>query len=393
MIEVFMLHVVDVCLPPLPSGEVGPKGRVRGLSITDCNRSVARPHSGPPSPQPSPGGRGGRGTRFVSLLMGCILLVLSVPLRAAEPHPVPIFFDTDMDTDVDDVGALAMLHAMADEGEVTILATVVSSHYPYSAPCVEAINRYYGRPDIPIGAPKLPGAPIDRGSKYAKAIGQGAVVLKTNDDADDAVTVYRRVLAAAPDDSVVIVTVGYLTNLRYLLASKPDAISPLTGLALVKRKVHRWVCMGGRYPEHMDPHVYGNFKPDPAAAVQAVADWPGPIYFSGIGADVLTGRTLDKTPDDNPIRRAYKLYLGNAPARPSWDETALLFAVRPDAPYWHLLTTGSNHIFPNGTNRWEDTPDLDHIQIQFNKDADAVKTVTHLIEDYITRPPKNKPPG
>ena len=54
---------------------------------------------------------------------------------------VGIIFDTDMDTDCDDAGALAILHALADRGEAEILATVVSSRYPWSVPCVEAIDR------------------------------------------------------------------------------------------------------------------------------------------------------------------------------------------------------------------------------------------------------------
>ena len=39
--------------------------------------------------------------------------------------------------------------------------------------------------------------------------------------------VYRRVLAQQPDSSVTLVTVGFLTNLRNLLQSEPDALSPL----------------------------------------------------------------------------------------------------------------------------------------------------------------------
>ena len=37
---------------------------------------------------------------------------------------------------------------------------------------VEAINRYYGRPDLPIGCPKGKG-PVERGSKYARRIARG----------------------------------------------------------------------------------------------------------------------------------------------------------------------------------------------------------------------------
>jgi len=308
---------------------------------------------------------------------------------ASRPGPVAIIFDTDMDTDCDDAGALAMLHALADRGEVSILATVVSSKYPFSAPCVEAVNRYYGRGALPVGVPKGKGASTKRGSRYARQIAEAFTTrLRTNADADDAVDVYRRTLAARPDASVVIVTVGYVTNLRDLLRSKGDKHSTLDGRQLVRAKVKRWVCMGGRYPANLRHGGYGNFMPDPGAAVEAVANWPGTIYFSGMGRKVLTGRTLGKTPADNPVRRAYKLYLKDRPARPSWDQTALLFAVRPNAPYWKLRTKGSNVIYPNGTNRWVDKPHREnHVLVEFADDPNVVRRVTETIEQLMTRPP------
>ena len=68
------------------------------------------------------------------------------------------------------------------------------------------------------------------------------------DDAPDANEVYRRVLSAQPDKSVVICSVGFITNLRRLLETKPDDISPLDGKALVAKKVARWVAMACQYP-------------------------------------------------------------------------------------------------------------------------------------------------
>ena len=41
--------------------------------------------------------------------------------------PVKVIFDTDMYTDYDDIGALAMLHALADAGECELLAVVQST--------------------------------------------------------------------------------------------------------------------------------------------------------------------------------------------------------------------------------------------------------------------------
>lgn len=134
--------------------------------------------------------------------MRLAVAMLAVLCFAAHlPAQVRIIYDTDMDTDCDDAGALAILHALADRGEAEILATVVSSRYPWSVPCVEAINRYYGRAELPIGAPKTAWADTGRrGSRYAKQIsGQFATRLKSNDDAPDAVDVYRRVLARKED--------------------------------------------------------------------------------------------------------------------------------------------------------------------------------------------------
>ncbi len=52
-----------------------------------------------------------------------IVLVLAMVATAALPmwgqSPVRIIFDTDMDTDCDDAGAPALLHALADQGEET----------------------------------------------------------------------------------------------------------------------------------------------------------------------------------------------------------------------------------------------------------------------------------
>jgi hypothetical protein len=182
--------------------------------------------------------------------------------------------------------------------------------------------------------------------------------------------------------------VGDVTNLRDLLETGPDARSPLAGPGLVKRKVARWVCMGGRYPEHLDPKVYGNFKTDPQATLAAVRDWPGTIWFSGLGEEIQTGTGLRDLPAANPVRRVYELYLGRQPTRPSWDQVALLFAVRPDAPFWRLRTDGYNHVFENGTNQWRAEPDKDHVLVEFTPGAEA--RVRETIEALMVVPPAKR---
>ena len=79
-------------------------------------------------------------TRPALIIWVVVLFVSLAPSQAAEPAPVRIIFDTDMETDCDDAGALAVLHALADNGECEILATVVSVRDPWSAATVDAIN-------------------------------------------------------------------------------------------------------------------------------------------------------------------------------------------------------------------------------------------------------------
>ena len=63
-----------------------------------------------------------------------------------------MIFDTDIGSDCDDAGALAVLHALADAGEIRILGVIFSSgKNRYGVGTCDAINTYYGRGDLPLG--------------------------------------------------------------------------------------------------------------------------------------------------------------------------------------------------------------------------------------------------
>src|SRR5688572_15365153 len=79
------------------------------------------------------------------------LLTTKDPIRTLAEPGVRVILDTDLGIDVDDAGALAVLHALADKGEVRILATVANVNDPYAPGALDAINTYYGRPNIPVG--------------------------------------------------------------------------------------------------------------------------------------------------------------------------------------------------------------------------------------------------
>ncbi|HEV7500828.1 MAG TPA: nucleoside hydrolase, partial [Vicinamibacteria bacterium] len=278
-----------------------------------------------------------------SALVAALIGLVPRPALAAGP-PVKVIFDTDMAADVDDVGALAILHALADLGEAEILAVGISSRNEDVGPVVDAINTWYGRPDIPIGYQRglQVGYPADTGetitSKYAEAVGRSFPHrLARSSDAPDAALLYRRILAAQPDASVVIVSVGFLTNLKALLDTPPDAISRSSGEELVKSKVRLWVCMGGKFPNGRFDDGGGeyNLRVDTAASLRVLNDWPTPAIFSGfeIGTKIRTGKRLRDVPEASPVRAAY-LHFNGLENRESWDQTAVLYAVRGAGAYW-----------------------------------------------------------
>lgn len=322
------------------------------------------------------------------------LLVLSILLFTdiVMGQPVKIIFDTDMESDVDDVGALAMLHGLADSGFAEILATVSSSLNPWAAPTIDVINTYFNRPDIPIGNVKTFG--VYRNSKYSREIVERYPHdTGLGEDAPNATDVYRNILSSQPDSSVVIVTVGYVTNLYYLLQSGPDSHSPLTGMELVARKVKQYICMGGRYPLQQDPGKWGNFKPDPRAIQYVAEHWPTRIIFTAGGsfADAIpTGKILfqEKFSDNNPVSDAYKIFLEgwNRNYHHSADFIAVYVAVRGIDPYFTIRRRGYNHIFNDGTNVWRLEPDKPnhYIVADFAEGVDPLK-VADDFDEYIVK--------
>ena len=157
-----------------------------------------------------------------------IALVVQINRKRLINQPVKIIFDTDLGPDYDDVGALAFLHAMADSGKAEILATVSSNKHELVAPSINLINTYFGRKDLPIGAPKTAGVNIGSSQHWADSIVSHYLhSINATSEVPDAVEIYRKMLSSQPDTSVTIVTVGFLTNLNNLLRSGPDRFLPI----------------------------------------------------------------------------------------------------------------------------------------------------------------------
>jgi inosine-uridine nucleoside N-ribohydrolase len=328
--------------------------------------------------------------KYLFYLSAIFLLVISG--CSNQPHkqtdkPVKIIFDTDLGPDYDDVGALAFLHAMADSGKAEILATLSSNKHELVVPAIDVINSYFNRPELETGAPKSTGANMGSSQHWADSIvNKYPHKIISTSDAADAVSVYRKTLQSQPDNSVTIVTVGFLTNLGNLLKSQPDKISDLPGNELVRKKVTRLVSMAGWFPEGREFNVFI----DSASSKYVFENWPGEITFTGfeIGKNIFTGLRLIQSPVQNsPVKDVFRISIPlseeDRNGRMSWDETAVLIAVYGTEGFFDTKR-GTINVFPNGSNSWKDDPEGKH---QYVIQKMPVPEITKFIEDRMMHIP------
>lgn len=296
-----------------------------------------------------------------------------------EPYrgPINVIVDTDMSGDCDDAGAVALLNSFMNQGEAKLVACVVNGRDAdlCSGAAVQAINAYYGHPSIPIGANHGRAWIGPTKSHYTLKIHQRFnPEFPTDDKLPAGVAVYRQALASAADGTVVVVTIGLMENLLDLLNSKPDEISELSGLDLVRKKVRMLVDMANttRY----DNSVLGI--------------WPSKILFTfGVGSYISTGKALAGTPENNPVRCIYGLFgddRHNAlrDGRQSWDLTASWLAVRGPGDLWDVSWGGYWTVDPEtGQGEWRDGPQSNHNYIL---EKMSVPEVVKLMDAELARP-------
>lgn len=336
-------------------------------------------------------------TCLVLTVLLCPLLVGIKPARAAEP--VPVIFDTDISGDVDDVLALAMLHALADRNECVLKAVTISKVNPLTAPFVDAVNTFYGRGQIPIGVTR---DAQKRESKYlalVKKKDEGEFRyphdLLTSDDAPDAVTILRKTLVAAEDKSIVLIQVGLAANLADLVESPADEISDLTGKELIRRKVRLTSVMAGAFsPVNGNAHyLEANVKNGIGSMQRFAEKWPhdSPVVWSdfliGIAAPYpreSVARDFGYVPH-HIVREAYLLHSGPNHDRPTWDLTSVLYAVRPEDHYFGLSEPGLVSVDDDGFTRFQ--PQVNGRDRYLTMDEGQTIRVIETQRSFVSQPP------
>jgi len=285
-----------------------------------------------------------------------------------------VIFDTDIGSDCDDAGAMAILHKLADKGEVEILGVVYSSgKNKFGIGVCDAINTYYGRGDLPLGQNHKDdvGDPRDF---FSKQVATDTVTYHHDviSSARDLVSAYKMMLEKEQDASVTIITVGHPIGLVHLLRDDE-------GVRLVRSKVSRWVAMGGGG---------WNFSQNGMAEYmhELLEKWPCRLYMSSYGEKVITGNIkLPNTPENNPVRKAYESFIWNCleKGRPSWDQIAVLFAIRPQ--YFRIESHGAVEQTEDKNVRWDNRiNNLKHYYV-LPKISDT--EMRDIIEDLMSEQP------
>lgn len=314
-----------------------------------------------------------------------LLLVLLVFCITEINAQTKLIFDTDFGGDADDLGALAMLHTYVSEGKVDLLALMCWSTEQYAVSGIDAVNTFYGRPNVPIGLRQA--GVFHETWNHSKPITDNHDYDITPENAEDATELYRKILSEAEDRSITIVTVGPLANILYLLESEADNISNLTGNELIHQKVREFVIMGGQFPSgESEWNFNGNM---PGVTKKVIAQLDVPITFLGyeVGLIIKTGEVFNDLDPKHPLYLGYYHFSENAPwikenfqgsilDNASYDQTAVLYAVEGGVgEYWERIENGKCVPDEVGGNTWVDSENSNHNYLKLIAEPEEIAAI------------------
>jgi len=266
---------------------------------------------------------------------------------------IPVILDTDIGPDCDDAGALALLHTLAREVPLRILAMTNCTSNPYANGAIDVINRAYGQNDIPIGMYDKPGFLCDEKSEvYNKALCLNYENrFQENQTTPKALDTIKKALTCAEDNSVIFIATGPLNNLADLLKDND-------GFELVRKKVKHLVTMSCGMEQ-----VEWNVEMDIPSARLVFEKWPTAVTVTPFetGLNIITGVNFKTMDLNHPVRVAYKLfneYHGTGSdgiGRNSWDLTAVWAAIKGSEPFFSLTEPHNLYINSEGMSIY--TPD------------------------------------
>lgn len=304
---------------------------------------------------------------FIVLILALFSVQLSVAANEGDNRPQAIIFETDMGNDIDDAMALDLLFKNMDQGNIKLLGVSVHKNNPYAKEYIDVMRCWYGYKKMPIGVNSACVTDMDCVDYCTKTVqmkneaGEPLFVGSKKPKYEEAVEMYRRLLAKADDGSVVIVTVGFSTTIAQLLESQPDKYSRLSGRELVARKVKYFSVMAGEFtlPDFAEYNVWNDLE----AARTLFETSPVPMIFTPwqLGDQVqYPGKSIEQDfawGEPHPMVEAYKHYLQMPYNRPTWDVIAAYYACHPEAGCFTISEPGNVKVVGKGITQFTPAKD------------------------------------
>jgi inosine-uridine nucleoside N-ribohydrolase len=312
--------------------------------------------------------------------------------------PISLIIDTDMGNDIDDALALALCYSLERQGRCVIHAITTSKDNIFSPVYIDILNHFYGRESIPIGMVNR--GVTKEGGKYAPQVAAiknsfGKLLfarkISPDDPPEDAVKVLRRTLAQQPENSVVIVMIGFSTNMARLLQTEPDEHSPLSGRLLFERKVKFVSAMAADFSKEVqeNPTLENreyNIHRDIFSAMYFFSNCPAPIVFTGYELGCALPYPAKSIEMDfgwapyHPVVEAYKFFDTMPYDRPSWDLVTVYYAVCGGNGFFSESAPGIADVNDDGIVLFRVTPQGNHryLELRPGQKTNVVATFCEL---------------
>ncbi len=268
-----------------------------------------------------------------------------------------LILGTDWWTDCDDAVALRLLSRAHLAGEIELCGIAINACMEHSVASLDAFLTLEGinSATIPVGI-DLEATDFGGNPPYQKRLTSRTVTRRSNADAEDALGLYRRLLANATEP-VELIEIGYPQVLSALLESQADEHSALSGMELVRKKVaHVWM-MAGKWDA--DGERENNFCRNARsrkAAELFCRLCPVPVTFLGweIGVNVLTGDGLQ---DGDHLKDVLADH-GSVNGRHSWDPMLVMLALlgSPERAGYRCVQGTASVNAEDGSNYFTPTP-------------------------------------
>lgn len=325
-------------------------------------------------------------------LVCAFLVCATVAASAGNDGKVLLIVETDMGNDIDDAIALDVLYKYADAGMVNIVAIGNHKYSPTATAYIDIMNCWYGYPNIPMAQSNTPVINIAAPDYtlpvvYSEVYPRHKYLPKLSTQ----VELYRRILAKADDNSIVVLSLGFATELAKLLDSPADDISPLTGRELVARKVKMLSVMAGSYGPKKRAEY--NVKNDIPAMQKVFAEWDTPIVQNPfeLGKQVMfPGTAISEGlawAEHHPLADGFVNYHAMPYDRPTWDVLSAIYIFYPE-----MFTgeKGTVTVDDKGYTNFEPSSSGKHIVLSPLTDAQASALLDHMLKTVAEHPKKRR---